>query len=68
MTKKLKKYIEDFQSLREQVDNQPVRQARELISLQRAIEICSQEEELKESERVLVSDVINITDEWWCEN
>lgn len=68
MTSKLRNYIREFKEERGRVSTNGHRQAKELQSIQQAIKAVAEDEwqKLSDKEKEEVSDIINITDEWWC--
>ena len=66
MSEKLRNLIEEFKSERGKVEANSHRQTKELQSIQKSIQKLASQEVLNEDETTEVSDIINITDEWWC--
>ena len=69
MSEKLKNYIREFYEQMELKTDMYDIQARELRSIQRAIECISKEEwdKISDKEKEEVNNIVNITSEWWCE-
>lgn len=65
----LQKLIEEFYATRKRVDDNSHRQAKELQSIQMAIrKVSAAKTKFSDEELQQVSEIINITDEWWCQD
>ena len=66
MSDNLTKLVEDFRLEYSRVTEMYYRQGRELQSLQNAILLVSKAESLTDEEEKEISNIVNITKEWWC--
>lgn len=66
--RELRALIEEFNDQRAKTSNNGHRQAKELQSLQSAIRAVADKLELTDEDAKEVSNIINITNEWWCED